>query len=73
MNQAEAIDKISKALTNLTSQTIQENLAGLDSKNRLLEDLFLPVFAIVFNAPSLRNLNILVSWFSLKWRSDVLR
>lgn len=59
MNQAEAIDKISKALTNLTSQTIQENLAGLDSKNRLLEDLFLPVFAIVFNAHSLRNLNIL--------------
>ncbi|MGA2877232.1 MAG: SMEK domain-containing protein, partial [Nitrososphaerales archaeon] len=59
MNQADAIDKISKALTNLTSQLTQENLAGFYSKNRLLEDLLLPIFAIIFKAPSLRNLNTL--------------
>jgi len=57
MNQADAIEKISKALSHLTYQVAQENFAGFFSKNRLLEDLLLPVFSLVFQAPALRNLN----------------
>src|SRR5262249_482039 len=37
--------------------TKAENLTGLFSKNRLTEDLLLPVFRIAFNAPALGNLN----------------
>jgi hypothetical protein len=57
MNQAEAIEQISKALSHLTYQVAQENFAGFYSKNRLLEDLLLPAFAILLPAPKLRNLN----------------
>jgi hypothetical protein len=57
MNQAEAIEQISKALSHLTYQVAQENFAGFFSKNRLLEDLLLPAFAILLQAPKLRNLN----------------
>ncbi len=57
MNRAEALEKIGKALALLTHQTRAENLAGFVSKNRLVEDLLLPVFQIVLNAPRLRNLN----------------
>jgi hypothetical protein len=42
----EALEKIRKALAILTYQTKAENLAGLFSKNRLAEDLLLPVFRI---------------------------
>lgn len=59
MNQAEAIEEISKALSHLTYQVAQENFAGFFSKNRLLEDLLLPAFAILLQAPKLRNLNAL--------------
>jgi hypothetical protein len=57
MNQAEAIEEISKALSHLTYQVAQENFAGFFSKNSLLEDLLLPALAIVLQAPALRNLN----------------
>lgn len=57
MNQSEAVEEISKALTHLTYQVAQENFAGFFTKNRILEDLLLPAFAIVFQAPQLRNLN----------------
>jgi len=59
MNQAEAIEQISKALSRLTFQVAQENFAGFYSKNRLLEDLLLPAFSLILGAPSLRNLNAL--------------
>jgi len=59
MNQAEAIEQISKALSHLTYQVAQENFAGFFSKNRLLEDLLLPAFAILLQASKLRNLNAL--------------
>jgi hypothetical protein len=59
MNQAEAIEKISKALSHLTFQVAQENFAGFFSKNRLLEDLLLPAFSLILAAPSLQNLNVL--------------
>lgn len=59
MNQAEAIEQISKALSTLAFQVAQENSAGMFSKNRLLEDILLPAFALIFSAPSLRNLNAL--------------
>jgi hypothetical protein len=58
MNQAEAIEKISKALSQLSYQVAQENVAGFFSKNRLLEDLFLPVFSQIFESPALKNLNV---------------
>lgn len=57
MNVADALEKISKALAVLAYQTKAENLTGLFSKNRLTEDLLLPVFRIAFSAPDLRNLN----------------
>ena len=57
MNRAESIEAISRALTTLAIQTRGENLAGLFSKNRLAEDIVLPVFRRVFGAPNLRNAN----------------
>jgi len=57
MDIPEALSKISKALGVLAYQTRAENLGGLFSKNRLIEDLLLPVFRIVLKAPQLRNLN----------------
>ena len=57
MNRTEALEEISKALALLTYQTRAENLAGFLSKNRLVEDLLLPIFRIVLKAPHLRNLN----------------
>jgi hypothetical protein len=57
MNRLEALEKISKALALLTHQIGAENLAGFLSKNRLIEDLLLPVFQIALNVPRLRNLN----------------
>src|SRR5579863_4584455 len=57
MNQAEAIEKISNALAHFTVQIAQENIAGFYSKNRLLEDLVCPAFAIILQAPTLHNLN----------------
>lgn len=57
MNQADAIEQISKALSNFTYQVAQENFAGFYSKNRLAEDLLLPAFSLILPAPSLRNLN----------------
>jgi hypothetical protein len=57
MNQQQAIEEIGKALGVLAYQVEQENLSGMFSKNSLVEDLFLPVFAILYSAPDLRNLN----------------
>jgi len=57
MNQQQAIEEIGKALGVLAYQVEQENLSGMFSKNSLIEDLFLPVFAILYSAPDLRNLN----------------
>lgn len=56
MNQAEAIENISKAISQLSYQVAQENVAGFFSKSRLLEELFLPVFSLIFEAPALKNL-----------------
>lgn len=57
MKQSEALEKISEALGVLTHQTRAENLAGFLSKNKLVENLLLPVFQIVLNAPKLLNFN----------------
>lgn len=57
MNQQKAIEEIGKALGVLAYQVEQENLSGMFSKNSLIEDLFLPVFSILYSAPALRNLN----------------
>src|SRR5271157_844110 len=57
MDQFKALADIGKGLALLTYQVGQENLAGQYSKNRITEDLLLPVFSRVFSAPSLRNLN----------------
>jgi hypothetical protein len=57
MNRTEALGKINKALAVLTHETRAENLAGFFSKNRLIEDLLLPVFRILLKAPRLQNLN----------------
>jgi len=57
MTLSEALDKISLALGTLVHQLRVENLGGLFSKNRLSEDLFLPIFRIALRAPDLRNVN----------------
>ncbi|MGD0017271.1 MAG: SMEK domain-containing protein [Verrucomicrobiia bacterium] len=57
MDVPEALHKISKAVGVLTYQIRAENLAGLYSKNRLAEDLLLPIFKIVFKLPNLKNVN----------------
>jgi hypothetical protein len=57
MNLTEALEQIGKALGVLTLQVRAENLSGLFSKNRLMEDLLLPVFQLALKAPNLRNLN----------------
>jgi hypothetical protein len=57
MTVPEALEKISKALGILAHQTSAENLGGLFSKNRLTEDLLLPLFKIALESPSLRNVN----------------
>lgn len=57
MTVTEALEKISKALALLTYQTRAENLSGMYSKNRLTEDLLLPIFTRVFKAPRLQNAN----------------
>lgn len=57
MTVPEALEKISRALAVLTHQTRAENLAGLFSKNRLTEDLLLPIFRLALNARNLRNAN----------------
>ena len=63
MTLSEALEKISKALGVLTHQVYAENLAGLLSKNRLVEDLLLPVFRIALNSLQLRNVNQLQTNF----------
>lgn len=57
MTRATALEDISQALGLLTHQTKAENLAGYFSKNRITEDLLLPLFRILLDAPRLRNLN----------------
>lgn len=57
MTNEEMLSEISRALAVLALQTAAENLGGLFSKNRLTEDLILPVFRTVFAAPDLRNAN----------------
>ena len=57
MNRTEAQEKIGKALAVLTYQTRAESLAGFFSKNRLVEDLLLPIFRLVLKARHLHNLN----------------
>jgi len=54
---SEVLDRISKALAVLAHQVEAENKAGFFSKNRLSEDLLLPLFKRVYRAPRLRNLN----------------
>src|SRR4051794_1710795 len=63
MTLAEASDDISYALGVLTHQVSAENLAGLYSKNRLVEDILLPVFRILFGAPGLANTNLIAQGF----------
>lgn len=57
MNNQEMLEEISRGLALLALQTAAENLAGLYSKNRLAEDLILPVFRRILDAPDLRNAN----------------
>lgn len=57
MTTSEALDQISRALGVFAFQTQSENFAGLFSRNRLAEDLLLPLFRLAFDAPDLRNAN----------------
>jgi hypothetical protein len=57
MNQAKALEEIGKGLAILTYQVSQENLSGQFSKNRISEDLLMPIFSRIFAAPALHNLN----------------
>lgn len=57
MNNQEMLEEIGHGLALLALQTAAENLAGLFSKNRLAEDLILPVFRLILDAPDLRNAN----------------
>lgn len=57
MNNQEMLEEISRGLALLALQTAAENLAGLYSKNRLAEDLILPVARLIFAAPDMRNAN----------------
>jgi len=57
MTNQDMLEEISHALALLALQTAAENQAGLFSKNRLVEDLMLPLFRVVFGAPDLRNAN----------------
>ena len=57
MNRADALEKINKALAVLAYETRAENRAGFFSKNRLIEDLLVPIFRVVLKVPHLRNLN----------------
>lgn len=57
MTRQAALEKIGRALSLLAIGTRAENLAGMFSKNRVTEDLLLPVFREIFRAPNLRNLN----------------
>ncbi|MEZ5277871.1 MAG: SMEK domain-containing protein [Opitutaceae bacterium] len=57
MTTPEALEKINRAIGTLKHQIEADNTAGFYSKNRLLEDLFLPILRIVLHSPSLRNLN----------------
>jgi hypothetical protein len=57
MTRQQVLEEIGKALAVLTHQVEQENLSGMFSKNRIIEDILLPVFAILFSAPGLHNLN----------------
>lgn len=57
MTNEEMLTEISRALAVLALQTAAENQGGLFSKNRLTEDLILPVFQIVFATPDLKNAN----------------
>jgi hypothetical protein len=58
MNNQEMLEEIGRGLALLALQTAAENLAGLYSKNRLAEDLILPVFRVLMDAPDLRNANV---------------
>jgi hypothetical protein len=57
MNQAKALEEIGKGLARLTYEVSQENFSGQFSKNRISEDLLLPIFSRIFAAPALHNLN----------------
>ncbi|MGB6945371.1 MAG: SMEK domain-containing protein, partial [Bryobacteraceae bacterium] len=57
MNRQQALDEIAKSLGVLAHQVQQENLSGMYSKNRLIEDVFLPLFRILFSSPDLKNIN----------------
>ena len=57
MNQVKALEDISKGLGVLTYQVSQENMSAQYTKNRIIEDLLLPIFRRIFSAPQLRNLN----------------
>jgi hypothetical protein len=57
MDRSQALEKISKALALLTYQTRAENLAGFFSRNRLAEDLFIPILGPILKAPNLHTLN----------------
>jgi hypothetical protein len=66
MTIAEALEKIGKALAVLTHETDAENRAGMFSKNRLTENLLLPVFRLILKAPHLRNVNQTVANYPLR-------
>ena len=57
MTSKQALGEISTALGRLRHEIGLENAAGYLSQNKLLENLLLPVFRIVFGAPHLRNAN----------------
>lgn len=57
MDSLEKANAIGKAVGVLGYHTRAENNAGLFSRNRILEDVLLPLFRILFDAPKLKNMN----------------
>ncbi|MES2438226.1 MAG: SMEK domain-containing protein [Verrucomicrobiota bacterium] len=58
MTLGKALEDISKALGHLRHQISLENAAGYFSKNKILENLLLPVLSITYDLPHLRNANV---------------
>ncbi|MGC2237976.1 MAG: SMEK domain-containing protein [Pyrinomonadaceae bacterium] len=59
MNQQKSLQRISEILAIFVKQIESENAMGLFDKNRITEDIFIPVFSEVYDYKNLVNLNLL--------------
>ena len=57
MTLEKALEDISNALGRLQHQISLENAAGFLSRNKILENVLLPVLAKTYDLPHLRNVN----------------